>query len=202
MVITSTMELTFRIMESTNESTAKPFAPYTLTCNEDGCKHKFSVQSAYFGANLLVFSLEQHNLNKHRLAGATHTDTKREKADDVNEMVPIVNKGLHKMSKEEWGVWNKEWSMYRCLQPPSLNLNVKILSRFPKIRGEVAETVDLANLSEELLLVETQKLAVKETNVIRMRQSMRKLEQAHSESISAFYTDWTKQHSCVTLFTM
>ena len=75
--------------------------------------------------------------------------------------------------------------MYRCLQPANLNLNVKILSRFPKIRGEIAETIDLATQSEELLLVEIQKLVVKEINVIRMRQSMRKLEQAHSESISA-----------------
>ena len=132
------------------------------------------------------FFVEQHNLNKHRPAGATHTDTKREKADNVNEMVPIGNKGLHEISKEKWRVWNKEWSISRCLQPASLSLNVKILSRFPKIRGEIAETVDLATLSEELLLVEIQKLAVKETNVIRMRQSMRKLEQAHSESISAF----------------
>ena len=56
-------------------------------------------------------------------------ETECEKADDVNEMVPIVNKGLHEMSKEEWGVWSKEWSMYRCLQPASLNLNVKILSK-------------------------------------------------------------------------
>ena len=72
------------------------------------------------------------------------------------------------------------------MSPASLNLNVKILSRFPKIRSEIAETVQLATLSEELLLAEIQKLAVRETNVIRMRQSMRKLEQAHSESISAF----------------
>ena len=76
--------------------------------------------------------------------------------------------------------------MYKCLQPASLNLNVKILSRFPKIRNEIAKTVDLATLSKELLLVEIQKLAVKETIVIRMQQSMRKLEQAHSETISAF----------------
>ena len=76
--------------------------------------------------------------------------------------------------------------MYRCLQPACLNLNVKLLSRFPKIRGEIAETVKLATLSEELLLAEIQKLTVRKTNVIRMQQSMRKLEQAHSESISAF----------------
>ena len=44
--------------------------------------------------------------------------------------------------------------MYRCLQPASLNLNVKILSRFPKIRGEIAETVDLANLSEDAIIHE------------------------------------------------
>ena len=83
-------------------------------------------------------------------------------------MVPTVNKGLHEMSKEEWRVWSKEWSMYRCLQPASLNLNVKILSRFPKIRGEIAETVQLATLSKELLLAKIQKLAVREINVIRM----------------------------------
>ena len=51
--------------------------------------------------------------------------------------------------------------MYKCLQPASLNLNVKILSIFPKIRGDIAETVDLANLSEELLLVEILKLQPK-----------------------------------------
>ena len=34
------------------------------------------------------------------------------------------------------------------------SLNVKILSRFPKIRGEIAETVQLATLSKELLLAE------------------------------------------------
>ena len=103
----------------------------------------------------------------------------------MNEMVPVVSKGLHEMSKEEWRLWRKEWSMYRCLQPAGMNLNVKILSRFPKIRGEIVDNVQLATLSEESLLAEIEKLAVRETNVIRMRQSMRKLEQAHSESITA-----------------
>ena len=173
-------------MEGSDGTTARQFKPYTLVCDENGCKHKFVVNSASFEANSLNFVIEQHYSSKHRPAEATPAERKRDKADDVNEMVPIVNKGLHEMSKEEWRVWRKEWSMYRCLQPAGLNLNVKILSRFPKIRGEIAETVDLAKLSEELLLAEIQKLAVRETNVIRMRQSMRKLEQAHSESISAF----------------
>ena len=79
----------------------------------------------------------------------------------MNEMVPIVTKGLYEMSKEEWQVWRKEWSMYRCLQSVYLNLKVKILSRFPKIRGEIAETVKLATLSVELLLAEIQKQSEK-----------------------------------------
>ena len=52
--------------------------------------------------------------------------------------------------------------MYRCLQPANLNLNVKILSIFLKIMGEITETIDQAKMSEKQLIVEIQKLAVKD----------------------------------------
>ena len=142
--------------------------PYDLPCSKAGCSETFKVYTANYESTGLVQAMRFHMESVHCDVAPPPASTKREKADDVNEMVPIINKGLHEMSKEEWHVWNKEWSMYWCLQPAGLNLNVKILSRFPKIRGEIAETIDLATLSKELLLVEIQKLAVKETNVIRM----------------------------------
>ena len=72
--------------------------------------------------------------------------------------------------------------MYGCLQPADMNLNVKILSRFPKNWGEIVETINLAKLCEEQLLDEIQKLGVKESNVIRMQGSMRKLSETRSST--------------------
>ena len=128
--------------------------PYDLPCSKAGCSETFTVYTANYESTGLIQAMKFHMESVHCDVTPPPANTKQEKSHVVNEMVPIVNKGLHEMSKEEGRVWSKEWSMYRCLQPAGLNLNVKILSRFPKIRGDIAETVDLANLSEELLLAE------------------------------------------------
>ena len=136
---------------------ANPY-PYNLPCSRAGCTDTFTVYTANYESTGLIQAMKIHMESVHCDIAPLPAETKREKADDVNEMVPIINKCLHEMLKEEWRVWSKEWSMYRCLQPASLSLNVKILLRFPKIRGEIAETVQLATMSEELLLAEIQKL--------------------------------------------
>ena len=128
--------------------------PYNYTCNEDGCKHKIVVQSANFEANL-HFSVEQHNLNKHRPASTMQTDRKCEKAKDINKScIPKIEKGLHETSREEWRAWLDLWSWWHSKQPSNLDLTTILMGRFPRISA-------------------IEKLAVKKTNVIQLRQAMR-----------------------------
>ena len=64
---------------------------------------------------------------------ATPLGGKRDKAKDVEMHVPLIDKGHHKMSKEEWRCWLNVWTWWRKKQPPHLDMTSTILSRFPKI---------------------------------------------------------------------
>ena len=54
-----------------------------------------------------------------------------------------------------------------------------LMGRFPKISAELASTRGNKEYDEESLLNAIEKLAVKKTNVIRLRQAMRATSQAY-----------------------
>ena len=60
------------------------------------------------------------------------------------------------------------------------------MGRFPKISAELASIRGNQEYDEKSLLTAIEKLAVKKTNVIRLRQSMRSSSQAYNKSITAY----------------
>ena len=58
----------------------------------------FIVYTANYESTGLIQAIRIHMETMHWDTAPPPAKTKREKADDVNEMVPINNKGLHEMS--------------------------------------------------------------------------------------------------------
>ena len=100
--------------------------------------------------------------------------------------MPKIERGLHETSREEWRQWTDLWSWWRSKQPAGLDLTTTLMGRFPKISAELASIRGNQNYDEASLLAAIERLAVKKTNVIRLRQAMRSSSQAYDESITAY----------------
>ena len=163
--------------------------PYTVSCGEVGCEVKFVVFTQTYESNNLENVMSRHAAAVHPVApppAAAPPGSKRDKAEDVEKHVPSVDKGHHEMSKEEWRCWFDVWSWWRKKQPDHLDMTSTILSRFPKIRSEIAGTAGTDAMDELTLLDTIKGLVTKDSNVIRLRQKMQSMTQAYDESISSF----------------
>ena len=170
-----------------NDAPKQQLYPYDMPCSERGCTATFRVATPNYESTGLPVALRFHMESVHKASAAPQPEEKRVKADDIDKScVNKVEKGLHEMTREEWRSWLNLWTWWRGLQPAGLDLTTVLMGRFPKISAELASTRGNIVYKEESLLAAIEKLAVKKTNVIRLRQAMRTSSQGYDESVSAY----------------